>query len=673
MFVNYFSSGKEGSLSGANTTDETMKMDSTVVNGVTFLVTDEEGRTTSGHDGFYHRDTRYLDRYRLRSARGLDVLEVVDVRPGERLLHLGAPLDRGARALHVTRRQVVTDGLYERVSVSNLTNEPREAELVLDVAGGFQDLFEVRGHEVLRDRDVAVAESGDGVSLSYDPDDVDFSAAVTVTAPDASAIEVGDEDGRASASLAFDLRLDANETSTLPVAVEPAGATGLSEAGSVAGAFDDAIRTIREHSDEWLAATDLPDASSDNDWRSVLAEARENLLELRLDTEHGPMYAAGVPWFATAFGRDSLIAALQAIDLRPELGAGTVRYLAANQATERDEFRDAEPGKILHEIRHGETVVRGLKPHGPYFGTVDATALFVVLLHEVWRTTGDDALVEELWENAERALAWLDDYGDRDGDGFVEYGTGSDELRHQAWKDSGDGIVHPDGSHPDGPLAVAEVQGYAYDAKRRAAELAAEVVGDRDRAAELAREAADLEDRFDEAFWLPDEQFYAVALDGDGEPVPSVTTNPGHCLWSGIVPESRAGEVVDRLLAEDMFTGWGIRTLSADHETYNPQSYHLGSVWPHDNSLCALGMARYGYEDAARRVAEGLVDAAVARGNHRLPELFAGFDREETEVPVTYGEACEPQAWAAGAPFACLRAIEGEQLTVDAPSDVLRP
>ena len=429
--------------------------------------------------------------------------------------------------------------------------------------------------------------------------------------------------------------------------------------------METAAEQVRNRAQDWLQSTQFSLEGRDQDWAAVLAECQENLLELRLDTEHGPLYAAGVPWFATAFGRDSLIAALQAIDHTPDVAKGTIRYLAAHQATEHDDFRDAQPGKILHELRRGETVARELKPHAPYYGTVDATALFVVLVHEVWRATGDDGLVTDLWPAVERALDWLDEYGDADGDGFQEYAMDSAELTHQAWKDSGDGIMHPDGTLPDGPLAVAEAQGYYYDAKRRAAELAASVVGDQDQARGFAEEAQSMQTRFDEAFWLSEESYYAVALDGHGDPVESVTTNPGHCLWSGIVPEGRAGLVVERLLGDDMFTGWGLRTLSSTHDVYNPQSYHLGSVWPHDTSLCVLGMARYGYDDAAQTVAEGLVDAARARGNDRLPELVAGFPRDETDVPVTYGEACEPQAWAAGAPLACLRALEGGQYEVD--------
>ncbi|QIO24434.1 glycogen debranching N-terminal domain-containing protein [Haloarcula sp. JP-L23] len=640
-----------------------MKTDSTVVTGSTFLVTDEDGRPTRDHDGFYHRDVRHLDRYDVSLSADLESLEVVDVRPGERLLHFGTPLEVGARRLHVSRRQFVTDALYERLTVSNLTNESTETTLTLSLGTRFDDLFEVRGMGSDVDRTIEHVPYESGVGFRYDPDDLEFSRSVGVAVDGAGELSVSTTTGdRATATLETTLTLAPDESRELAVAVTPSAPIG-----DPRGDLDTAAQSVRTREQEWLAGTTLP--TRDDAWADVLAESRENLLELRLDTEYGPVFSAGVPWFATAFGRDSLIAAYQALPLTTDVAKGTCRYLAAHQATEFDPERDAEPGKILHEIRHGELTARELVPHRPYYGTVDATLLFVVLVHETWRWTGDDEFAVEMWPAVDRALTWLDTYG-RGDDGFVDYELdteGAGSLRHVAWKDSGDGIVYPDGTHPTGSLAVAEVQGYAYDAMRRGAKLAS-AVGDSDRAAPLVEAADALQSRFDERFWLPEESFYAVGLDGDGTPIPAVTTNPGHCLWSGIVPGDRADAVVDRLLEPDMFTGWGLRTFAASHDAYNPQSYHLGSVWPHDNSLVALGMARSGREDAATQIAEGLVAAARARGNDRLPELFAGFDRTETDVPVTYGEACEPQAWAAAAPLACLRAADGRPV---APSLVV--
>ncbi|XVH32495.1 MGH1-like glycoside hydrolase domain-containing protein [Haloferacaceae archaeon DSL9] len=643
-----------------------MKADDAVLNGSTFLVTDREGVASRAHDGFYHRDTQHLDRYRFASeTRALESLEVAHPRPGERTVHYGAELIRGARSLSITRRQLVTDGLAERIRLRNLSDDVLDETVTLAVGTRFDDLFQVRGHQSNRDRTIEATvetrEEATAVTFSYDPADIDAEWHTTVAAT-AGAFSTTREAGRADAALSIPLELGPEETVDVFVAVDPAAA-----ASEPHTAFETAQQALGARVETWDRERT---AFAHEPWDDVLAESTTNLLELRLDTDHGPTLAAGVPWFATAFGRDSLIAAYQALPLSTRLAKGTCRYLAAHQATAVDEFRDAEPGKIMHEIRFGETTVRGESPHAPYFGTVDATALFVVLVHETWRWTGDDAFVEELWPHVDAALAWLDEYGDRDGDGFIEYPTDGGEngtLTHQAWKDSGDGIVRPDGTHPEGPLAVAEAQGYYYGAQVRAAELAERVRGDEALAATLRSDAETLAAAFDDAFWLPEESFYAIALDGNNDPIETVSTNPGHCLWTGLVPEARADAVIDRFVADDMFSGWGIRTISADHDAYNPQSYHLGSVWPHDNSLVVLGMARYGRTDAARTVSQALVDVARARGNDRLPELFAGFDRDETGVPVQYGEACEPQAWAAAAPFAFLRAVGA----VDGPRDRL--
>lgn len=654
-----------------------MKSDSTVVNGSTFLVTNEDGIPDRSHDGFYHADTQHLDRYSLSTGQSLESLENAAPRPGERILHGSTPIEKGSRTVHVKRQQVVENKLAERITVSNLTSQTRTVELTFTAGTRFDDLFEVRGHEATRTRDIRTtpiepqAPSGTttdrvaGVRFAYDPSDIDHNWTTTLltdvpAVADATTVSVDTVPGRADVTITATLTLTGHTDTAFHVVTIPDD-----QSVTPAEAFEATRTAVHRREDNWYAQTTPP---SRDDWDPVLQEAERNLLELTLDTEYGPVLAAGVPWFATAFGRDSLIAAYQSLHVRPDIAKATCRYLAAHQATERDDFRAATPGKILHEIRSGETTIRGETPHSPYYGTVDATPLFVVLVHEVWKHTNDDAFVRDLWPNVEAALNWLTDHGDTDGDGFLEYPADHDGqgLTHQAWKDSGDGIVHGDGSHPDGPLAVAEVQGYAYDARKRAAELAETVIGNDDHAETLRRDAAELQQQFDDAFWLPDEQFYAVALDGKNNPVIAITSNPGHCLWSGIIPDHREDAVVDRLLSDDMFTGWGIRTLSQSHAAYNPQSYHRGSVWPHDNSLCVLGIAAAGRQDDARQIARGLVDAARARGNDRLPELFAGFDRDATTIPVEYGEACEPQAWAAATPFGLHRAIT--QHTTSVPS-----
>jgi hypothetical protein len=670
-----------------------MEHDRVVAAGDTFLVTDPDGRTdgeNGSHAGAYHRDTRHLDRYDLTGD--LEPLTAAATRPGERVTYLGRPQAAGARTRHVTRTTVVRPGwLCERLAVSNLTATAGTEHLSVRVGTRFDDLFEVRGYvDDERERTVTTDQvdqtrrSG-GVRFVYAPADLDraWQTLVRVAILDGDGGERGDADGvavavgadvdadgdgddgrggndrereeegerRGDARLNLAVGLAGHETRALGVAVAFGDGTQAREpvtASSVGACVDATESWGRERAERWARETAL-DVER---WSDVTERSRTDLLDLRL--EHG-LFAAGVPWYATAFGRDSLVAAYQALPLSAAPATATCRYLAARQAETVDEYREAAPGKVLHEERRGELAARGEIPHTPYYGTVDATPLFVTLVHEAWRWTGDEDFLADLWPHVDRALAWCDRSTRTagGGEGFLAYPTDG-HLRHVGWKDSPDGVVSPDGSWVDGPVALAEVQGYVYDARRRGADIARRV-GDEERAAALDRAAAALRARFDEAFWVESEGTYAVALD-DGERVETVTTNPGHCLWSGIVPPTRAGSVVDRLRSPDVFTGWGLRTLAASHDAYNPQSYHRGSVWPHDTALCALGMARYGFDEAARAVSEGLVSAARANGGG-LPELFAGFAREQTVVPVEYGSACEPQAWAAGAPLACLRAV----------------
>lgn len=629
-----------------------MKEDSTVANGRTFLVTDENGHLSRPYNGLYHDDTRHFDQFSLSSDYSFETICTTTPRPGQRVLQCGSELKHGARSLHLTRRQAVADGFFERLEVTNLEDEPIKTAIELTVGAPFEDLFEVRSHTETPERAVSVETIDNGVRFIYDPADIDYrrSTSVRIAADGPVRLESSDT---ATATLSFELSIPADETAAATIA------TGLnSDPADPTYEYSSALERLEARQNRWDDTTERP-TRPDRAADEVLTQSKTDLLSLTMETEYGPVLTAGTPWFATAFGRDSLIAAYQTLPMTEEPAKATLRYLAEHQATEVDEFHASAPGKILHEIRHGEATVRGDVPHAPYYGTIDATPLYVVLLHETWKRTGDDELLGDLWPTVEAALEWCEEYGDADGDGFLEYPTdGHDGLTHRAWKDSGDGIVHPDGTHPTGPLAVAEVQGYYYDALTRAAELYRHR-GDDDRASTLERKAATLAERFDEAYWVPEESFYAVALDGDNEPIESVTTNPGHCLWSGIVPEDRAAEMVDRFLSEDLFSGWGIRTLSSKHDAYNPQSYHLGSVWPHDNSLVVFGMVNYGFEDAAAEVTDGLLDAARARGSNRLPELFSGFKRSKSPVPIEYGVACEPQAWAAGTPIACVGALDG--------------
>jgi len=406
--------------------------------------------------------------------------------------------------------------------------------------------------------------------------------------------------------------------------------------------------------------------TSNEEFYRLFHQALEDMAALRLPiigTDHTDhmvfMPATGLPWFVAPFGRDSLLVSLQNILIYPEFARGSLEILGSLQAKEDDPYRDAEPGKILHELRYGELAHFNLIPHTPYYGTADATPLYLITLNAAWRATGDRGLLEQHLQTAEGCLAWIDTYGDRDGDGFQEYQTRSPVgYENMAWKDSGDAVMYPNGSLVKGPKALCELQGYVYNAWMRMAEVF-DALGQPERASELRSKASNLFARFNEAFWDEELGFYAYALDGDKNKVLTVASNAGHCLWSGIVPPERAKRVMERLMASDMWTGWGIRTLSADHPAFNPYNYQTGSVWPHDNAIIAMGFKRYGFHKEAARIAH---DVSLAAGHfllNQLPELYTASERNESNFPVQYIGANVPQAWAAGSVFMLTQALLG--------------
>jgi glycogen debranching enzyme len=413
--------------------------------------------------------------------------------------------------------------------------------------------------------------------------------------------------------------------------------------------------------------------SSWKDFERIYERSLVDLAALRFFSRYAPGEAlpAGLPWFMALFGRDSIFTSYQALPFMPELAASTLRVLAVRQGTRRDDFRDEEPGKILHEGRYGEMTAFEERPHSPYFGTSDATPLFLVLLDEFERWTGRADLVRKFEAEAKAALGWIDEYGDRDGDGYVEYERRNKEtgIENQCWKDSWDSIAFSDGTLAPTPIATCEIQGYVYDAKRRCARLAREFWNDPETAARLEKEAAELKRKFNQDFWIPEKQFFALALDGKKRRVDSLSSNIGHLLWSGIVEEDKAEACARHLVGPRLFSGWGVRTMAVGEGSYNPIGYHVGTVWPFDNSFVAQGLRNYGFLKEAATVALGNLEAARFF-DYRLPEAFAGYAREETNFPVEYPTACSPQAWSAGAPLLFLRSMlglepVGQKLLVD--------
>jgi glycogen debranching enzyme len=410
---------------------------------------------------------------------------------------------------------------------------------------------------------------------------------------------------------------------------------------------------------------------SDNELFDGLIETSvRDLRALIMPAPGGQITSAGIPWYVAAFGRDALVSAGEAMLLGSDLSLDALRVLARLQATEDDPWRDAEPGKILHELRVGELAGAGIIPHTPYYGTADATPLFLIRAADYYKWTADLQTLSSLRPALDAALRWIDDYGDQDGDGFVEYERRSPGgLQNQGWKDSHDSVVHSDGSLAEGPIALVEVQGYVYMAKLTIADVY-EALGASEEAEQLRLQATTLRIRFNEAFWNASEGTFALALDGHKRQVASVTSNPGHCLYCGIVDEGKAPSVIERLMARDMFCGWGVRTLSSDCPAFNPMSYHNGSVWPHDNAIIAAGMKRYGRDEEVMKIASALFDVSTGARDFRLPELYCGFDRSERASVVAYPVACIPQAWAAGAPLLMLQAMLG--ISADAPARALR-
>ena len=612
--------------------------------------------------GIYYNGTRYLSHYELRinGMRPLflssnidedNLLMTVDLTNPD--FYSGTELLLRRDSIHIMRSRLLSGaGLLEHIRLKNFCLEEVKLKLEIGVDSDFHDIFEVRGlkrHKRGTLNDPEYNENG--FKLSYD----------------------GLDGVRRSTELGFQRRPDSMEENTFEFNIElkPGGTEDiLVTARCVEGdaqqkqkeygeALREAKQRIRSHQ-----KTEARIETSNDNFNISIKRSLSDIDMMVTPTPSGPYPYGGIPWYCTPFGRDGIITAIECLWINPELARGVLKYLASMQATGMDRSRAAEPGKIMHEARQGEMASRFEIPFGLYYGSVDATPLFVVLAGLYWRRTGDTALIKKLWKNIEAALDWMKIYGDADADGFLEYIPHAMGLRNQGWKDSQDSVFHRDGKLAEGPIALCEVQAYLYAAKKEATGLS-RLLGKDELAASLRTEAEELKKKFNEVFWDEDLGTYVLALDGNKRPCRVVSSNAGHALFSGIADPEKALRVAESLLSEDVFSGWGIRTIGAKERRYNPMSYHNGSVWPHDNALTAYGLAAYGFTGHFNRVFGGIFDAALRSDLQRLPELFCGFHRRNGVAPTQYPIACSPQTWASGSLIFMLQASLGIYFEAD--------
>ncbi len=634
--------------------------------GDTFAVFDHYGDMKPGgmgEEGLYHEGTRFLSCVVLELEGGRPFFLSSTVRDGNDQLAVALTnpdllRDGQVRlplgSLHLAWKKFLWQGVcYQQLRIKNYATEPVETAISLHFAADFADIFEVRGMKrKVHGQHLPPEVSDNSVALGYRGLDNVVRRTLIRFEPRPALLT--------ASTARLDLSLQPLEESTFCVRIACQRGDGIVRPIG----FDEA-RCQAQADRERYSAGSCHVRTSNGLVNAWVNRAASDLHMMTTELPTGPYPYAGVPWFNTPFGRDGIITALECLWLRPGMARGVLSYLAATQATEVIPEEDAEPGKILHETRNGEMAALKEMPFGRYYGSVDATPLFVLLAGAYYERSGDRAFVEALWPSVEAAFRWMDRYGDLDGDGFVEYQRqGPSGLLHQGWKDSDDAIFHADGSPARGPIALCEVQGYVYAARNAGALLAA-VLGQAQRSQELARQARALKERFEQAFWCEDLSSYALALDGDKRPCRVRSSNAGHCLLTGIAGHERAERVAATLLGPASFTGWGVRTLAASECRYNPMSYHTGSVWPHDNALIAQGLSRYGLTEKSLQIWNGLFTAAMHFESQRMPELFCGFPQEAGEGPVLYPVACAPQAWSAASVFLLLQACLG--LEISAP------
>jgi glycogen debranching enzyme len=632
-----------------------------------FDFTGDIGALGAGEEGLYHEGTRYLSLFRMRLNGQKPLLLSARVKEDNELFGAdltnpdialgGSDLVLARDLVHVFRARFLWNGtLHERVRLWNYSRSPITVSLTFDVDADFADIFEVRGAtRERRGQQIATVVDGRTMRLGYLGLDhehrwamVEWSETPAASSPRMARFDYHDLAPHTPAVLSVAIRCERERHAVAPRAFDAAASDAAAALERARGDYA-LVETSSERFNQWV--------------RRSAADLR--MLVTR--TPSGDYPYAGVPWFSTPFGRDGIITALQTLWINPRIARGVLEYLAATQADAMNEAQDAEPGKILHETRNSEMARLGEVPFGRYYGSVDATPLFIILAGAYFERTADRQFLAHIWPHVTRALDWIDQHGDRDDDGFVEYARRSPRgLVQQGWKDSQDSVFHADGALAEPPIALCEVQAYVYDARVRAAVMA-DALGHKEHAGALRAGAEALRQRFEDQFWCEAESTYALALDGRKQPCRVRTSNAGHCLFGGIASPARARRVAEQLVAPALFSGWGIRTLSSSEDRYNPMSYHNGSVWPHDNGLIAAGFARYGFDDLVAAPFTGLFDASETMDGNRLPELFCGFHRRGPgEGPTLYPVACSPQAWASGVVFGLLQACL--RLSVDVPA-----
>ena len=651
----------------------------TINMGEAVLITETDGQIHQPSErGLLYRDTRLISGWTITVDdlpwQSLSSAAVAHFASQVVMTNRALPKDDGevpAGSVSLTLSRLLgLSGLRETLTLRNHNRNRVRLDLAIRITSDFADLFDVKSHRIVVRGDTATQWMSDEGRLET----------VHVNPPFRRGLSVGPAPGS-------DRPMLRDGSLRYAIEIAPQGSwSGELEYRVIDGemlldpprsAFD-GCGTSEQAQDlaRWRQGA-MRLKTPQNDLQQIYDQSLEDLAALRLPIVGTDarcfVPAAGIPWFAALFGRDSLVTALQTVPVYPDFARGALEVLARYQADGTDDSRDMQPGKIPHELRRGELAELGLVPYRPYYGTADATPLYLVLLHAAWRFTGDRGLIEQHLATAERCLAWIDDFGDMDGDGFQEYQRRTPKgAENQGWKDSGNGVLDENGDDVPAPKALCELQGYVYDAWRRMAAIY-DAVEQPAKAARLRAKADDLYSRFNAAFWDETLQYYALCLDPAKRRVMSIASNPGHLLWSGIVPLERAAAVAKRLMADDMWSGWGVRTLSSAHPAYNPHDYQLGAVWPHDNGLIAIGLARYGFRAEAARIAGGLVAAGSRFFLHRLPEVFAGTSRTDSPFPVQYLGANVPQAWAAGSIFSLLHSFVGPSVDVDAATFTVDP